>query len=560
MSVQSIEIAPPLRVLSPSTDEGWTRLALANILVATAAFGVAALMAVMQALSRAGTELPFRSPSIYYLSVTAHGVLMALVFTTFFIMGLGYVIARTALQRPLESVNLGWVSFWISVVGTILAAAMILLGKASVLYTFYPPLQAHPLFYIGATLLVVGSWVWCYVMVQSYRAWRRDNIGPVPLAMHGMMATVIVWLLATPGVAAEMLFQLIPWSLGLKPTVDPLLARTLFWWFGHPLVYFWLLPAYSLWYAVLPRQAGGKLFSDGLGRVVFVTFILISTPVGLHHQLSDPGISANWKFFHVFNTELILFPSFVTAFTIIASFEVAGRMRGGKGLFGWIPALPWEEPFFSSVALAMLTFALGGFGGAINAAFGMNSMIHNTAWVQGHFHLTVGTATALTFMGATYWLLPRLIQKPLRMRSLARVQPWLWFFGMMPFSLVNHAAGLMGMPRRVYDASYFGDAAAQRWQQWQGLSAMGGVVLFVSAMCFVVVVVITVLGRRPLVGVQPVIEYSESLDTIPERATIWDRFGLWTAIAVALVILAYSVPIWEIVTIKGFGSPGFKPY
>ena len=59
-----------------------------------------------------------------------------------------------------------------------------------------------------------------------------------------IVATVIVWLLATAGVAAEMLFLLIPWSLGLTATVDPELARMLFWWFGHPLVYFWLLPAY----------------------------------------------------------------------------------------------------------------------------------------------------------------------------------------------------------------------------------------------------------------------------------------------------------------------------
>jgi heme/copper-type cytochrome/quinol oxidase subunit 1 len=36
---------------------------------------------------------------MYYMSVTAHGVLMALVFTTFFIMALGYVIARQEIGR-----------------------------------------------------------------------------------------------------------------------------------------------------------------------------------------------------------------------------------------------------------------------------------------------------------------------------------------------------------------------------------------------------------------------------------------------------------------------------
>ena len=64
-------------------------LALAHIGVAVAAFGVAAAMGVLQALSIADVEFPLRSEELYYVSMTAHGVLMALVFTTFFIMGMG---------------------------------------------------------------------------------------------------------------------------------------------------------------------------------------------------------------------------------------------------------------------------------------------------------------------------------------------------------------------------------------------------------------------------------------------------------------------------------------
>src|ERR1043165_4527328 len=90
---------------------------------------------------------------------------------------------------------------------------------------------------------------------------------------------IIIWYLATVGLAIEVLTMLIPWSLHWMKTIDPLLARTYFWWFGHPLVYFWLIPAYVIWYTVLPRVAGGKLFSDSLGRLVFVMFVLLSVPV-----------------------------------------------------------------------------------------------------------------------------------------------------------------------------------------------------------------------------------------------------------------------------------------
>ncbi len=534
------------------------RLILAHIWVAIIAFGLGAMMAVMQALARAGIELPFGTARLYYLSVTAHGVLEALVFTTFFIMALGYVVADTTLGR-IRGMGWAWGGFWVAVVGTVMTTLAILSGTSTVLYTFYPPLEAHPTFYIGATLLVIGSWVWCGVMIGSFRSWRaahRDE--RVPLAMHGMLTTVAIWILATAGLAVEVLVFILPWSLGYVDRIDPIVARTYFWWFGHPLTYFWLLPAYVLWYTVIPKIAGGKLFSDAVTRVVFVQFVLFSTPVGLHHQFTDPGISSGWKLVHTFTTYAIMFPSLVTAFTVIASLELAGRARGGTGTFGWIRVLPWGDPFFSGVALAMLTFALGGFGGAINAAYAMNAMIHNTAWIQGHFHLTVGTAVALTFMGATYWLMPRLTGRAIAFPRVAAVQPWLWFVGMQCFSIPSHIAGLMGMPRRVYTGEFQGVEAAQAWIPLVNLSAVGGVILFISAMLYVGVVVGTMLVA-PRGALLP-IEYAESLVAVTPGPSLWDRLGFWSAVAVVLIVIAYGPPLYHLHTMTRFPSQGFSPF
>lgn len=535
------------------------RLATAHIGVAIGAFGVAAFMAFMQALSRASLDLPFRSAQMYYLSVTAHGVLMALVFTTFFIMGLSNALTSRALNRPIAAPRTGWVAFWLAAVGTAGAAWAILWGKASVLYTFYPPMQAHPVFYIGLTLVVVGSWIWGGTVIATYRAWRAQYPDtPVPLAVHGILATIIVWYLATIGVAAEMLLQLIPWSLGLRETIDPILARMLFWYFGHPLVYFWLLPAYVIWYTVLPKLAGGKLFSDPLGRMAFALFIVLSTPVGFHHQFMDPGIASGWKMLHTFTTFGILFPSLVTAFTIVASLEVAGRMRGGAGLFGWLRRLPWSDPLVASVVLSMILFAVGGWGGAVNAAFGMNAVVHNTAWIHGHFHLTVGTATALTFMGAAYWVVPKLVGRELELDLLAKVQPYLWFLGMLFFAVVNHVTGLQGMPRRVFEAGYGGSAVAEQWQGFTLLSAMGGILLFASAVFFLLVMLGTVLAGKRVA--QADIEFAEPLEGAPTKRLIFDRFGLLLAVAVVLVLIAYAFPLLQHLGLERFGAPGFRAF
>ena len=531
-------------------------LAGTHIGVAVVAFGVAAIMGFLQALSIADVEFPGRSESLYYLSMTAHGVLMALVFTTFFIMGLGYVFAQESLGH-ITGRRTAWFAFWLAAIGSVLAAVTILRGQSSVLYTFYPPLQAHPLFYIGATLLVVGSWIWGGVIIATYRSWRREHPGvPAPLSIHGMLATIIIWYLATTGLAAEVVGMLIPWSLGWVDTIDPVLARTYFWWFGHPLVYFWLMPAYVLWYYVLPRVAGGRLFSDPLARMAFILFILLSTPVGFHHQFGDPGISAGWKLAHTFTTYAVMYPSFMTAFTVIASLEVAGRMNGATGLFNWIGRLPWSDPFFSSVALAMIGFVFGGFGGAINAAYAMNAMVHNTAWIQGHFHVTLGTTVALSFMGATYWLLPRLTARQLRFMWLARLQPYLWFAGMSLFSTSYHIAGMRGMPRRVFSGALSGEHGAS-WHTLTVVAAVGGAILLVSALSFVIVV-----GATWITGTKippPPFEFAVPLEPIATPG-IWDRYGLWTFVAIVLIAIAYAYPLFSLLAHPRYGSPPYQPF
>src|SRR6187397_3529209 len=151
----------------------------------------------------------------------------------------------------------------------------------------------------------------------------------------------IIWFTCTLAVAYEVLVLLLPWAMGWKPTVNVTLARTLFWFFGHALVYFWLLPAYIMFYTILPKVAGGKLYSDLAGRVALFLFLLFSIPVGVHHQYSDPAITQGVKFFHGMLTYGVAIPSFITAFTIAASLEYAGRQRGAKGLFGWMGKLPW---------------------------------------------------------------------------------------------------------------------------------------------------------------------------------------------------------------------------
>ncbi len=90
------------------------------------------------------------------------------------------------------------------------------------------------------------------------------------------------------------------------------------------------------------------------------------------------------------------------------------------------------------------------------------------------------------------------------------------------------------------------------------LSAIGGVILFVSAMCYVGVVVGTMLVAPR--GAPAPFEYAESLAPPTPGPSLWDRLGLWSAVAVVLIALAYAQPLYHLHTLARFPSQGFRPF
>jgi cytochrome c oxidase subunit 1 len=120
-------------------------------------------------------------------------------------------------------------------------------------------------------LVVAATWLVALTLYRTYCVWRRTHPGKwTPLAAFMSLVTFAMWTIASLGITAEMIFMLLPWSFEWISGSDALLARTLFWFTGHPIVYFWLLPAYISWYTMVPRQAGGRLFSDPMARVSFL--------------------------------------------------------------------------------------------------------------------------------------------------------------------------------------------------------------------------------------------------------------------------------------------------
>ena len=520
------------------------RLCLAHFWVAFGAFLFACVLGAWQMWVRSPLGAKIGTPGDYFMSVTAHGVSMAYVLTTFFIMGFGYFVAVTALNRPLPGWIWAWGAFWMGILGVVLALISIGSGHASVLFTFYPPLTANVWFYIGLVLVVAASWVWCALMLVAMHAWKVDNPGrPVPLAMFATVANAVMWLWTTVGVAAELLFQVIPASLGLVQTIDVGMSRTLFSWTLHAIVYFWLIPAYIAFYTLAPRAAGGRLYSDTMGRLTFILFLIYSLPVGMHHLLMDPEHGNGTKFIQVLLTAFVAAPTLLTIFTITASMEIAGRLRGGRGVFGWIATLPWKRPMVLAIGLAFVMLGFGGFGGIINMAYGMNAMVHNTSWVTAHFHLIFGGSVVIMYFAIAYEIWPRLTGRDHASLAPLRLQLWLWFTGMMVMTLPWHWLGLQGQWRRVSNFNY-ADPIIAAWGPWVVVSFVGGIILLTSAILFVWNLV--TLHRSEVSAIAKPL-YALAVHPPRRVPAALNGFGLWNVLVLVQMLLAYGFPIAQFV-------------
>lgn len=519
---------------------------------------------LMQVLYRAGIIRADKLLGLsYFQGLTLHGVVNAIVFTTFFAVAFGYAVVRFYLGRPLN-MKVAWVSFGLMMVGTVLGAAAILSGQANVLYTFYPPLRAHPTFYIGLTLVVVGSWIAFFNWLPPYAAWKREHPGEkTPLAIVGIFAAFIVWLIATTPVAIEIIFMLIPWTMGWVETVNVPLARMLFWFFGHPLVYFWLLPTYVMYYTMLPKLCGGKLFSDFAGRFTFLWLVLYSAPVGIHHQFTEPGISSTWKFVHAFFTMLVAVPSFATAFTMAASMEHGARQRGGRGLMSWWTKLPYldkERWLFPYFFCGLFIFIFGGVTGIINAAYNLDNVVHNTSWLPAHFHQTVAGPVFLSYIGMSLFLVARLTGKQIKLPVWNLWVPYVWTVGIMIFSTGQFITGAGGEPRRTNLGISYADPKSPLYHPEWHLSAIagsvGGSIMTLAALMFFVVFFATLFGKPGKEGANDLIVSEPYHD---ERVPAVQSFTPWLVGTALLLIIAYAPPIAQTLRSNFPGAPAYSP-
>ena len=288
-----------------------------------------------------------------------------------------------------------------------------------------------------------------------------------------------------------------------------------------------------------------------MARLAFVLFLVVAMPIGVHHLFADPQVGGGFKFMHSVFTAIVALPTLLTIFTICASAEIAGRLRGGRGIFGWVAALPWENPIMLATAFSLVMLGFGGAGGLINMSYQLDASIHNTQWITGHFHLIFGGAIVIMYFAIAYDLWPHLTGRALADYGLMRAQLWLWFTGMVITTFPWHYVGILGMPRRM--ASYdYADAAIAPQAIWVSMSVLGGLILLASGALFLAVLI---RGQRAAQVNPGNYRFSVAVHPPVTLPLALNSFGLWIALMVGLTLVNYGFPIAQLLALPNTSVP-----
>ncbi|MDZ4258787.1 MAG: cbb3-type cytochrome c oxidase subunit I [Gemmatimonadales bacterium] len=498
------------------------RLVKANAVVSVVALLVGIIAALLLVLTR-WQAVHLLPATWYYRLLGVHGMSMLIFFIIFFEMAVLWFAATALLNARPAAPRFGWVNFGLMVGGALMVEWAQWTGRADVLYTSYPPLKAHPVFYLGVIFFAVGALlVTCQFFATLVIAKReRTYAGSLPLVVYGAMTAAIIAVITLVH-GAMVYIPTFLWSIGLMGQPDPQIYRMLWWALGHSSQQINVAAMVAIWYLLGALTVGAVVLNEKVSRSAFVLYILFISMASAHHLLVDPGFSPAWK---IVNTSYFMYmavlASMVHGFTVPAGMELGMRLRGyTDGLFGWLRRAPWGDPGFSALVLSVVVFGfVGGITGVTLGTEQINIIAHNTLRIPGHFHSTVVSGTALAFMGATYYLLPLVFRRRVAFWPLARIQPYIFAGGLLLLVMGMTFAGSFGVPRRHWDISFaqapFDVPFNPAVDIFLAIMGIGGIIAVTGGLLFIAIAVKSVFFGEPL----PAITRGVAMRGVPQGLT-----------------------------------------
>lgn len=411
------------------------------------AFLLGGLFALLLRLELLTPGEDFMKAETYNKVFTLHGAIMVFLFIIPAIpAALGnFVLPLMLGAKDVAFPRLNLASYYVYVVGAVMAVAAMVTGGIDTGWTFYTPyststdgsvtLMTLAVFVLGFSSIFTGI-----NFIATVHKLRAPGMGwfEMPLFVWSTYSTAIIQVLATPVLAITLLLLVMErvFQIGIfdaRLGGDPVLFQHFFWFYSHPAVYIMILPGMAIISEVIPVFSKKHIF--GYRAIAFssVAIALISFIVWGHHMFTS-GQSQLAAAIFSFLTFLVAIPSGIKVFNWVAT-----MYRGSIAL---------NTPMLYAISFLLL-FSIGGLTGLFLGALSVDIHLHDTYFIVAHFHYVMMGGTVIAFLAGLHYWWPKMFGR-MYSEKWGAVSCVLVFIGFNMTFLTQFFMGSQGMPRRYY--------------------------------------------------------------------------------------------------------------
>jgi cytochrome c oxidase subunit 1/cytochrome c oxidase subunit I+III len=304
-------------------------------------------------------------------------------------------------------------------------------------YSFHPGIDY---FSMGLLVSGIGSVVTSVNIIVTVLHYRIPGmkLNMLPLFVWMIFVNSFLLLAAFPSLNASLAMLLLDRQLNAHffntaGGGSALLWQHLFWIFGHPEVYIVILPAFGMLSEVFQVFSRKPIFGYPFVAASSVAIALLSFGVWAHHMFATGLGNAVTSFFSA-SSMLIGIPTGVKIFNWLAT------MYGGK--------IRFTTSMLFAIAF-LIEFTIGGLTGIAFAIVPIDWQLTDTYYVVAHLHYVFIGGVVSGLLAALFYWFPKISGRMIDEKG-GKWFFWLFTIGFNLTFLVQHALGMIGMPRRVY--------------------------------------------------------------------------------------------------------------
>jgi cytochrome c oxidase subunit 1 len=460
-------------------------------------FVLGGILAGLMRLQLARPESTLIGPDLYNQLFTVHGTSMMFVFAVPIMQAMGvYFVPLMVGARNIAFPRMNAYAYWVYLFGGLmLYVALVLNIGPDAGWFSYTPLSG-PEYGVGKrsdfwaqliTFTEVSGLLVSIELITTIFKLRAPGmtLNRIPLFAWAMLVTSFMIIFAMPAVMMASTSLILDRLVGThfyNPAEggDALLWQHLFWFFGHPEVYFIFLPGLGFVSMIVGTFSRRPVF----GYVAIVLSLIatgfLSFGLWVHHMFAT-NVPELGKSFFTAASMVIAIPTATQIFCWIATL--------------WTGRLVLKTPLYFILGFFFI-LVLGGLTGIMLSAVPLDFQIHDTFFVVAHLHYVLIGGAVFPLFGAFYYWFPKVTGRMLD-ETLGRWNFWLFFIGFNVAFFPMHILGLEGMPRRIY--TY---AAETGWGPLNFVSSVGAAVIVLSVVLFIVNVARSYRGG-PAAGANP---------------------------------------------------------